>query len=204
MSETSFRKIWSFFAATGLIFSTYAFLRTTGLSTKDSLAVLQIPATSVPVLALPFEIGVLNATLWLTRIWTREIGGRTWAHRLPILYFSPADVDVGTRGGRLYQAFSLTLTLVAPLLFSMHMLVKLLDAEVWCDVPHSPPRATGLRGLSHFAIVLSREVDNCSMLRLGEIRGAEYFSWEPWAFALAMATTTLAWCGTLRRVFWSR
>jgi hypothetical protein len=104
MSTSALKTIWSFFAVSLLSFSFLLFLRTTGVNVKgDNFGLLGYKAVHLPILALPVDLLLLAAVLWLTRLWCVEVGGPTWAHRFPVFYFDRKDIDPASRGDRTFR-----------------------------------------------------------------------------------------------------
>lgn len=83
MSKAAIKTLWSAFAGTTLSLSFLLFLRTTGMEVKgDNFGLLGFKAHQLPILALPVDLVLLSGTLWLTRVWSAEVGG----HAGPIVF----------------------------------------------------------------------------------------------------------------------
>ena len=196
MSQTALTKIWSFFALSTLTLSFLFFLRTTGVQPKgDDFGFMGYKPATIPMLALPMDMLLYGFVLWLTWVWSESIEGNSWAERLPIFYFERKDVDPATRGGKIYQRWSLMLTLVLPLLLMAQMAVRFFGGAVYRE----SQKTELLGGLDQFDF---RRLNSVSgMLRFGDPEGPQFFAWEPWIFALVLAALLLGWVVVLRSVF---
>lgn len=196
MSQTALTKVWSFFGLTTLTLSFLYLLVTTGAKPKgDSFGFLGYSASTIPVLALPMDIGLFAIVLWLTWVWSESVVKGTWAERIPMFHFERKDVDPTSRGGKIYQRWSFALVLVVPLLLTLQMASRFLSGSVYQESkPASVASGWGQFGFSK----LNSFTD---MLRFGDPEGPQFFPWEPWLFAVMLVALLVGWVWTLRSVF---
>lgn len=200
MSHSALSKLWGFFALALLSFSFLFFLRTTGSGPESGgFGVLGYQPTTIPILALPFDLFLMGVTLWLTWVWSTKVGGATWAHRLPIFYFERKDIDPGTLGGRVYQGWALFLVLILPPTLIVQMAARFFDGKVYVGKKQAAQAVA--QGWGHFDIGVLTEAGKKGMLRFGEPDGPEYFLWEPWLFGLLSLLMLSFWIGTVWTIF---
>lgn len=169
---------------------------TTGAKPKgDSFGFLGYSASTIPVLALPTDIGLFAIVLWLTWVWSESVVKGAWAERFPIFHFERKDVDPTSRGGKIYQRWSFALVLVVPLLLTLQMASRFLSGSVFQE---SEPVAVA-SGWGQFEF--SKLNASTGMLRFGDPEGPQFFPWEPWLFAVMLATLLVGWAWTLCSVF---
>ena len=197
MSKKAITKLWSFFGLTFLSLSFLFFLRTTGMDPKgDSFGILGYTAATIPALALPMDYFLCTIFLWLSLVWSRQVGGPTWAHRQPIFYFETGDVDVGTSGGRVFQLWAFVLTMGVPLLLVTQMVARFFGGSVYancqcttsglaatCQPLCGPTKSTArvAEGMQQFDFARLSAVD--PMLRFGDVNGPQFFPVLPWIYA---------------------
>jgi hypothetical protein len=131
VSRAALSKLWGFFAVSYLSLSFLFFLRTTGSGTESgAFGLLGYSAATVPALGLPFDLVLAGISLWLAWVWSTQVGGPTWAHRIPIFYFESKDVDPSMLGGKVYQGCAVVLALVAPQFLLTQMAVRFFGGKV--------------------------------------------------------------------------
>jgi hypothetical protein len=199
MTKAALKTLWSFFAGTLLSLSFLLFLRTTGVEVKgDSFGLLGYKAVHLPILGFPVDLFLLTVTLWLTRIWCVEVSGPTWAHRIPTFYFESKDIDPTTRGGRIYQAWVLGLSLFLPLALTVQMYCRFLAGSVFVNGSDKP---TGIQGWNHFQVWSWYPTYGDAFLRYGGSDGPQYFPVEGWLFTLAAGAVAVYWIRVVRAIF---
>jgi hypothetical protein len=204
MSQSALSRLWGFFAVSYLSLSFLFFLRTTGSGTESgAFGLLGYSADTVPAVGLPFDLVLAAITLWLTWVWSTQVGGPTWAHRLPIFYFEPKDVDPSTLGGKVYQGWAVALALVVPQVLLTQMAVRFFDGQVVRG--QKKLEATLVEHwVEHFQAGRLIDEGQKGLLRFGAPGGPEYLWWTPWLYSALLSVEFLCWAVTLWSIFRTR
>lgn len=215
MSEKAITKLWSFFGLTLLSLSFLFFLRTTGMNPKgDSFGILGYTATTIPALALPMDYFLCSVFLWLSLVWSRQVGGASWAYRQPIFYFEKTEIDVGTRGGRVYQLWAFVLTMIVPPLLVVQMVTRFFRGSVYancqCKDSGLSDGCQPLCGLTKSSVPVAEGAQQFDfarltaidpMLRFGDVNGPEFFPVLPWIYAAWGLALLAIWFFALLSIF---
>ena len=186
MSNSALAKIWTFFALATLTLSVSFFLRTTGTSPTagEIFGFLGYKPVSVAIFGLPIDLGMLCIVIWLQREWIRNASSAgTWATRIPYFYFEAKDIDAASRLGRIYQGWSLFLSLIVPMCLALVMYSKFLSGSVYVTTKDEAGKDKAVAVVS--AITQQFELPRLwakSALQYGEAGGPQYFALEPWIF----------------------
>jgi hypothetical protein len=138
---------------------------------------------------------LFGIVLWLTWIWSESVKAGAWSERIPIFHFERKDVDPMSDGGRVYQRWSLALVLVVPLLLTLQMASRFVGGQIYRESQPTPLAS----GWAQFEFTRLSGIDG--MLRFGDPEGPQFFSWEPWLFAIWLLALIAGWVWTLRSIF---
>lgn len=200
MSRAALTKLWSFFALTTLSLSFLFFLRTTGVKPgSDTFGILGYKASTIPILALPMNMALFAIVLWLTWVWSESVQNGSWTQRIPLFYFEERDVDPLTRGGRIYQRWSFSLTMVVPMLLTLQMADRFFRATVFGRLEEGEKDAVLAEGLGMFTEPKLHAA--VGQLRFGDADGPQFFAIQPWVYAGLLAALVLCWLWVLRSIF---
>lgn len=198
MSDTAFHKLWSWAALAQLTLVAVLFARTTTGGPAASLfAFVSVSSTSVPAIGLPVDLITGMGVLLLTLVWSVSRRSLGWAQRVPVFHFASADVDNASAGGRLYKVATLFFAHVLPLLATLQMGKRYLDAGVYL---RSGERVVS-GGWAHFDYQALSAGRLKGMLNFGEAVAPETFAVLPWLYAVLVVVYILLWLGTAWSIF---
>jgi hypothetical protein len=204
MSRKALIALWWLFAGSSLIFGVVAVLCATGATSDPGIffGVLKRPhASEVPVLALPVQLVVTGLVLWLTRTYSRAVGGRNWAARIPIIpFFDERDIDPQQSGGKLIQGAVITLFVIVPVVLVILVGVQYLQASVYYGVHRGPTELITLDSLGHFGTrtLYAAAKGRPGFFRAGTPDGPQYYPLLTWVYAVTVVLEAVY----LARVLW--
>lgn len=200
MSRNALTKLWGFFALSALTLSFLFSLRTTGMKpSSEPLGILSHNAFTIPILALPMSMGLFAIVLWLSWVWSESVERGTWAQRIPLFYFSEADINPLARGGRIYQRWSFALSLVVPMLLIFQMADRFFRGAVYGVRVGEEEASVVAEGLEIFNF--SNLIALPGMLRYGASDGPQFFAVQAWVYALLLGLLVIAWLKVLLSIF---
>lgn len=200
LSRAALTKLWSFFALTTLSLSFLFFLRTTGVRPgSDTFGILGHNALTIPILALPINMALFAIVLWLTWEWSKSVHQGSWSQRIPLFYFEEKDIQPLTRGGRIYQRWSFSLTMVVPMLLTLQMADRFFGGAVFGRLKECEKDAILVKGLGMFTEPKLHAA--VGLLRFGDADGPQFFAIQPWVYAGSLAALVFFWLLVLTSIF---
>jgi hypothetical protein len=219
MTPRAIAKLWSFFGLVLLAATTLFFFRYRGMGPKDDpFGILGYKPTTIAALALPVELLLLTIFLPISLIWSRHVGGATWAHRQPVFYFEDNEINPSEKLGRWYQGICIFFALLVPFVLTVLMMDGYLKGGVYidceccksenkkiCQLPICQNRNESLikSRLEHFDYFRLLDIKNQTGKRysFGEPDGPEYFAAASWIYSSLLAISVLIWLFAVWSVF---
>ena len=204
MSRKALRALWWLFALFSLTFGVIADLSATGATSDPGIffgVLKRANAAEVPDLALPVQLVVVGLVLWLTRTYSRAVGGENWAARVPIIpLLDEKDIDPTQTGGKLIQGAVIAVFVVIPVVLIILVSVKYLDASIYFNVHRGPTDLIAPDSWGHFGTrtIYAAAKGRPGFFRAGSENGPQYYPLLTWLYAVAIVFETLY----LGRVLW--
>jgi hypothetical protein len=165
----------------------------------DDFGLLGVPPRQAPLLAFPFLAAPFLTSLWLARHFQSITRGSTWAERFPVFYFERHDINPAAANGAVYQRWSIGVFVIFPLVCSLFLFGRFLEAEVFIE---SGPAIISSR-MDHFVPHIPADktifFDN---YRYGAPDGLSYLPVViPWLYLGILVWVLTSWVRTLRGIF---
>jgi hypothetical protein len=196
MSANALRTIWSLIALLSLTVAVLGFLRVAGVHTGgegtvlEATGVFKYAPSEVATVSLPLQLVLVGIALYLSRLWTMQLGAMPWATRFPVFYFSSVDVDATLPCGSKYQSCGLILFLVLPVLVIPVMMLSYLKGTIYFTPTGAEPTiSTGISGWGHFntIAIIRASGGRGGFFRLGTSEGPQYIPWLTWVYLVLVA-----------------
>jgi hypothetical protein len=208
MSRKALKVIWWLLALFSLTLGVVADLSANGATSDPGLVfgVLKRPPSEVPDLTLPVQIITVGLVLWLSRVWSTEVGGPYWAARVPIPYFDETEIDPTQLGGKLFQGAVIVIFVIVPFVLLVLVGVKYLDASVYFNVKRGPTELVPFDTWGHFGTrtIYAAMHGRPGFFRAGTANGPQYYPPLTWIYASAIVLEALYLARVLWGIFRSR
>jgi hypothetical protein len=186
-------QIWSYIATLIGLFAALAWARITGLPV--SWIALGLPPSQSTLLSTPILALLILVGCFVTYRYQRQFPSRKWPERFPLFRLDLVGFAFSKPDARLYQASSLAIFFVFPIIALGVLYARFFDNAVYCNHTNT----LVLQQASLFPIPLAA----CeSFLRFGSDSGPQYYLWfSPWFTTCLVVAAVVADLSVLVRIF---